>query len=553
MSDREGDSREVLALVEAWRNVVGPAMERSPALRRAVGLLGAFLVEEARRAEVREPAASPPSDSAQASSDPPIAAAASEVVARQAASPASEDVQRPPSRGIVPLKIGDVTLPVRVSGTTEEIGRARASLEPGELARETPVAELDLGLVEARCVLKARSCELFVERDSLAGGDDERKRANYEAIGDVLRAAKATRECFLWVLWREREQPATDVVRRIGRCYRALAAAVGVMRRVDESSARAGDGLAAEAMALMAEATSALRVALRDTWLTVADRDQDDAHLWLRRETAWRQVFLERYMSLSDPADPDRAEGVIDEARELSDRLAKRVLSAKSIDSALSKLRYHAAKAAGGDTEHFERVVESLGSLRSMGLSSGDRRLREAISPATIAAMPEALREHPDAHWFAETILKPAEVTAPEVKERAWSARVTEARQLVENRMLVIVGGEPRNDAIDRLERAFGLSRLEWVFLSEHGSSDALRAPIERAETAAVLVLIKLTGHLHAEDAQRYARAAGKPCVYLTAGYNPEQVAEALLQQAGERLRERLATAAKPTSITERR
>jgi hypothetical protein len=55
-----------------------------------------------------------------------------------------------------------------------------------------------------------------------------------------------------------------------------------------------------------------------------------------------------------------------------------------------------------------------------------------------------------------------------------------------------------------------------------------------------VLVLIKLTGHLHADEAQRYARAAGKPCVYLPAGYNPEQVAEALVQQAGERLRERV-------------
>jgi hypothetical protein len=63
-----------------------------------------------------------------------------------------------------------------------------------------------------------------------------------------------------------------------------------------------------------------------------------------------------------------------------------------------------------------------------------------------------------------------------------------------------------------------------------------MRAPILRAETSLVMVLVKLAGHLHMEEAARYARMAGKPCIYLRAGYNPEQVAEAVLQQASAQL-----------------
>lgn len=101
---------------------------------------------------------------------------------------------------------------------------------------------------------------------------------------------------------------------------------------------------------------------------------------------------------------------------------------------------------------------------------------------------------------------------------------------------MVIIGGEPRPDAIARIEDAFELERAEWPALVEHGPGTPMRAPIERAETACVLVLIKLCGHLHAEEAAACAKAAGIPCVNLTAGYNPEQIADAVLRQASEKL-----------------
>jgi AmiR/NasT family two-component response regulator len=123
-----------------------------------------------------------------------------------------------------------------------------------------------------------------------------------------------------------------------------------------------------------------------------------------------------------------------------------------------------------------------------------------------------------------------------ESSQRRWSERVARARRLLEGRRLVVVGGEQRADASDRLTEAFGLSGVSWVELTEHGSGAAMRAPIAQPDTALVLVLVKLAGHLHVDDARRYAKAAGKPVVMLTAGYNPERVALAVLSQASAQL-----------------
>ena len=77
-----------------------------------------------------------------------------------------------------------------------------------------------------------------------------------------------------------------------------------------------------DAMQLLAESSSALRVALRQTWLVQPDRDQDETHLWLRTEAWRRSIYVERFMSLDDPADPARAPEVTTEARTLVALLA---------------------------------------------------------------------------------------------------------------------------------------------------------------------------------------------------------------------------------------
>lgn len=67
-----------------------------------------------------------------------------------------------------------------------------------------------------------------------------------------------------------------------------------------------------------------------------------------------------------------------------------------------------------------------------------------------------------------------------------------------------------------------------------------MQASIEHADTHGVLVLIKLTGSLHADEAGENVRLSGLPCVDMGAGYNPNIVAELVISQVGERLIEQL-------------
>lgn len=554
---------ELLELARLVRGVIEKRIEHSPELRRASVIMARWLLEIAGErpregidggevlnvgnienvggiAEKNEGDAGRVGDAAASAKESKEAGETRSIIGAAAG-----------SRGIVPLKIGDAVITLPVAGTTEEIGRARAAADEGGIdpsLEETwwdRARDVDLSLIEARSRLKARSCELYVERSAAADLPESgaRGQALYEEIGAVLRQAKLMKDCFLWVLYREREQPPNEVVLRIAGCYRALAESAAVMRRIDEAGERAGDSSAAAAMQLLAEADSALRVALEATWLTAPDKDQDETHLWLKRETSARRIFIARHMTISDPGDPERAQGIVEEARALGAEVARRLAASKGVESALTKLKYHAVKAlADKEAYQFDKIAEVLESLSSMGVRPTDRRVVELFSAGLIAEAPAAFLERAEVREAVAAASKRRNaadtVEEDEPRARVWSARVGGARALLEGRAVVMVGGEPRNEAIERLRSAFGLSRVDWVHLTEHGSSDALRGPIMRADCAAVLVLIKLTGHLHADEAQRYARAAGKPCVYLPAGYNPEQVAEALLQQAGERLRE---------------
>lgn len=136
---------------------------------------------------------------------------------------------------------------------------------------------------------------------------------------------------------------------------------------------------------------------------------------------------------------------------------------------------------------------------------------------------------------------KVSETTAQErasAEQREWSNSVLSVRGLLRGKRMVIIGGERNAEAVQRLMQAFELKDAEWVELTEHGPGTPMRAPIHRPDTGVVVVIIKLTGHLHAEEAREYANAAGKPCVLLSGGYNPERVAAEIAEQASARLKQ---------------
>ena len=58
---------------------------------------------------------------------------------------------------------------------------------------------------------------------------------------------------------------------------------------------------------------------------------------------------------------------------------------------------------------------------------------------------------------------------------------------------------------------------------------------VARSDVAVVLLAIRWASHSYG-DVKDYCEKYGKPMVYLTAGYNPNQIAHQILQQVGDRL-----------------
>ncbi|MFN7022452.1 MAG: hypothetical protein ACK4WH_14140, partial [Phycisphaerales bacterium] len=492
------------------------------------------LADRRARAATAEPRAAPP--------DPPPAPAGRTPQPPPPPTAPALDPTRPKT-GIVPLNLGGSVVHIPVEGTTAEIGKARLAaadaLAPDESTfgqpATTPAAgQIDLALIARRCRLKARACDLVVQRLDM----DPAGAAFAEAetrVRAVLKEAKALPWCFLWATFPDKPLPPADVVATAARVYENLALAAEVMIEIDAHPESAH--LAREGLAALAEAQSALRAILARTWLTRDDQDQFEAYLWLRDRTQRDRVFLDRFLRLDDPADPDLHADLAAHLAALRDRAAESARTAKDMTAALNKLRYHARKfalepAAGErDALDLRRAAEAL---RVVGVSPADERTLEALGNA----LPH-LADRPDMGEFLAASAAAAreaalrrEREAADSAPRAYSPAVARVRAALRGSTVVVIGGKDISHQRERLAEAFGLAEVVWAEQNEHATSAPFEAPIARPQTRLVLALVKLAGHQHIDDARRWCRQYGKPLVMIPAGFNPEQVAAAVLEQA---------------------
>ncbi|HLO42094.1 MAG TPA: hypothetical protein VK176_13795 [Phycisphaerales bacterium] len=458
------------------------------------------------------------------------------VVVKRAAEPANSGVKL--SSGFVPLKLADNTVThVRVLGTGDDLAAARFSAQEGSARNESDSDEVrklqppDLELIVTRCALKSQACHAAIVRRLAAGTSTEQEEIR--KIGALITQGKSLDNCYLWMVNRAKPQPTDEVMRLISHAYDNLGAAARCCLRVPRNSR---SDRRAQALNLLAEAQSALRVSLIPTWLTLPDRDQDDAFRYLDDSTTYEQVFIPRFMKLSDPADPGAWESLRDRIESFSKSLELDEESNRQIRTSINKIRHHAkaiAGAPGEDRAHdWQKIESALASLAESG------RLREpeiADLLRPIAASAPGGAGYPTLGRVIESMRGGDEVEEA-AEERAYSASVQKVRDMLAGSRVVIVGGERREEAVNRIREAFELAEVEWVALPEHGSTAPAEAPIRRADTRLVLVLIRLAGHLHTEEVAMFCDRHGKPLIRLPAGYNPERIAAEVLEQASGKL-----------------
>lgn len=535
----KGDLASLLAAVEAY---LAPRAKQDPHLRELLRQAAAWLSSIAGPDD-------PATGSGGVSADDRASRAAGEAlaqvsgVAAEQGVPDQEAPRRPGERAqaLVPLKIGDTLVHVPVEGSTQEIGRARLAAQPPEEPERARPADAaggpDLAVVARRARLKAQACPVAMRRRGLRAGD--------AALGDVLAEmnaliarAKSLPSCFLWQFFPEHPVPADEHLRTIERCYANLALAAELALRVEGNDDL--EDVQREAIQALAEAQSALRVALGSSWLTRPDQDQEDAFLWLTVKTKRDQVFIERFMRLNDPADPALADELGQRLLELAADADRITRERRNVSALVNKVRFHAKRIVDAPTDDhapdWAKIAEAIDRLNLAGVRPTDQRVTGALAPTAGVAEPASPTPALSAALMAASVARREPASEPEQQQRRYSATVERVRAWLHGARVVVVGGEVYDHARQRLTEALELGELDWVHLREHASSAPLEAAIARPDTRLVLALVKLAGHQHIDDARRWARQHGRPLVMVPGGYNPEQVAAEIAAQVSDRL-----------------
>jgi hypothetical protein len=105
-------------------------------------------------------------------------------------------------------------------------------------------------------------------------------------------------------------------------------------------------------------------------------------------------------------------------------------------------------------------------------------------------------------------------------------------RQVLTDRRIVLVGGDPRPNHAKRLETAFRLREALWVPTRESdASSRNFSSVLRRGNASLVVALHGLLRHQHARDLHELCRVLDLPVLAYWRGPNPAGLASAIIER----------------------
>ncbi len=401
-----------------------------------------------------------------------------------------------------------------------------------------PRPEVDLNLVERRCRMKAEGARWAATRRRLMADAVDYETRIAPRDQEVILAAKAVPDCFLWMNHSSAPTPADlRLYDDLGDCFEALADAITLVRKVvDESDSYQEEF--EQSLDLLAEAQSAVRAAI-DLLDGPTDTDQFAVFQWLKGATSRHQVYIRRHMRADDPASPEGSADLSARIEQVESRLEEHRNSTKRRRKLMGKVRHKVGlleEQPEGAEAHWSILIDTVDELIDDGVPPSNVELRELLLPhieevPDLTEIPQnfqlVLREI-DRYLssYPTATVTTADRTAPEVEQAA---------RLLADRSVVLIGGERRPDAAQAIEQAFGLKELIWIGTREHQSITPFEPFVARPDVAVVLLAIRWTSHSYGE-VKDYCDQHGKLLVRLPGGYNPNQVAAQIMAQCSDRL-----------------
>jgi len=409
---------------------------------------------------------------------------------------------------------------------------------PADWIARQGAAEADLAVIEARCRLKAEGARWAAMRQRRLGEGALYDTEIAPKDREIIDKAKTLPNCFLWMNHPSGPSPADlSQYEELAGCFEAVAAAIALARATLDESGQQGAAFE-QSLDLLAEAQSALRASV-EAIDGPRDTDQQRVYEWLRAIAAERQVFIQRYMRLDDPADPATWRDLEERIDALDARLQDAQHRDKRQQAGLRRVRYHAKVIQDGKgTDHDWRVIsQTVDEMVAAGMPTSNRELRELLLPV-VDAIPDL--EFPDA---LQSVLRELDrflaISAPPSEpEPAYvpPVEVQEAGRLLSGKSVVLIGGDRRPHAQQALKDALKLKDLVWIATREHEAVAPFEPYVARDDVALVLLAIRWSSHSYGE-VSHFCDRHGKPLVRLPGGYSPNQVAAQILLQCGNRLK----------------
>ncbi len=465
------------------------------------------------------------------------------------AEPPAIEPPAPQQSETLPIRLGNQIVELKVPVETPvDAVRAREATPapPSTFPAFEPDRETlpDLALVSKRCQLKGEACRWAIRRRGLVADNADFASDIRPSDATFRERCEPLDDCILWMLSSHGVIPSDGSLEQVAACYDVLADAADLTRSVFETrdeSGQDGDDIE-DSYHLLAEAQSALRKALEDADYEPYDRDQMDAFRWLKIRTTEDEIFVRQHMRLNDPADPTNSDPRAERIAKLRDRRESRERASKRRTSLLNKTRYHARRIAvepedqSTDWQTLLHTVVDLVGENHIRPSNVD--LREILMPI-FEAPPENL-EIPDSVNLVfreiDRYLATREQAEPDTQPSPLPSPETErAIELLRGKTVVLLGGELRPKSKSAIQRDLQLKELRWIALPDHHSLAKIEPSIARPDVDVVLLLKRWCSHMH-EDVRALCDRHEKIYVRIPAGYNSNQIAHQVLEQASEQL-----------------
>lgn len=394
------------------------------------------------------------------------------------------------------------------------------------------ITPTDLGVIARRCQLKSEAARAIAAQ--------RRGEIFTLPTDDLIRRANTLPDCDLWMLHPGDYIEAAKAWEDLGGAFAVGAEAADLLAVLKELPDALAERHRERVLYAVAESQAMMWAGLLDVHRRV---DNDQVHLFVHvREEARRwQIYINRYLKREDRVSADRWPDLLARIAVLKEQLSEARGKARTRDKGLTNLKYKLRKMgespAIGASE-WPRVLELLEEVVAAGVPPSNADIRELLLPV-LDTLPEDQEPGPNAERVFAAVneylaSRPAPPIEAETEEPAPEVRAV--ADLLRGREVVLIGGVERAASARAIERAFGLSRLNWISTRPHESVTIFEPAVARPETAVVLLAIRWASHSYG-DVKDYCDKYGKPMVYLTGGYNPNQIAHQILAQVGDRLR----------------